>query len=88
VSGKAPEKGDFVHIDFDPQAGHEQVGARFGLVLSPRMFNEATGFAFVAPLTGQVKGYPPSRSGYLQASAVMASCWWTRPRAWTGRPEA
>jgi len=58
VSGKAPEKGDYVHIDFDPQAGHEQAGARFGLVLSPRVFNEATGFAFVAPLTGQVKGYP------------------------------
>ena len=47
-----------MHLDFNPQAGHEQAGERFGLVLSPRVFNEATGFAFVAPLTGQVKGYP------------------------------
>jgi mRNA interferase MazF len=58
VSSKAPEKGDFVHVDFDPQAGHEQAGERFGLVLSPRAFNTATGFAFVAPITGQIKGYP------------------------------
>lgn len=56
--GKTPDKGDFVHLDFNPQSGHEQAGERFGLVLSPRVFNEATGFAFVAPLTGQVKGYP------------------------------
>lgn len=54
----APDKGDFVHLNFNPQAGHEQAGNRFGLVLSPREFNEITGFAFVAPLTGQVKGFP------------------------------
>ncbi len=53
-----PERGDFVHLDFDPQAGHEQRGARFGLVLSPATFNRVTGFAFIAPVTSQVKGYP------------------------------
>lgn len=53
-----PERGDFVHLDFDPQAGHEQRGARFGLVVSPAAFNQVTGFAFIAPITGQVKGYP------------------------------
>ncbi len=58
MSGKTPDRGDYVHLDFDPQAGHEQAGARFGLVMSPRAFNEVTGFAFVAPLTSQVKGYP------------------------------
>lgn len=55
---KAPEKGDYVHIDFDPQAGHEQSGERFGLVLSPVDFNRITGFAWVAPITTGVKGYP------------------------------
>lgn len=54
----APERGDFVHVDFDPQAGHEQAGSRFALVLSPQAFNKATGFAFVAPITGRKKGYP------------------------------
>lgn len=54
----APDKGDYVHIDFDPQAGHEQAGSRFGLVLSPVDFNRITGFTWVAPITTQVKGYP------------------------------
>jgi mRNA interferase MazF len=53
-----PERGDFVHLDFDPQAGHEQRGARFGLVVSSAAFNRVTGFAFIAPVTSQVKGYP------------------------------
>ena len=53
-----PDRGDFVHLNFAPQAGHEQRGARFGLVLSPASFNQVTGFAFVAPVTGQAKGYP------------------------------
>jgi mRNA interferase MazF len=55
---KVPGKGDYVHIDFDPQAGHEQAGQRFGLVLSPVDFNRVTGFAWVAPITTHVKGYP------------------------------
>jgi mRNA interferase MazF len=54
----APDKGDYVHVDFDPQTGHEQAGSRFGLVLSPVDFNRVTGFAWVAPITSQVKGYP------------------------------
>ena len=58
MSGNAPAKGDFVHLDFDPQAGHEQAGSRFGLVLSPCEFNAVTGFAYVAPITSKVKGYP------------------------------
>lgn len=55
---KIPGKGDFVHIDFDPRAGHEQADSRFGLVVSPLEFNRITGFAWVAPVTKQVKGYP------------------------------
>ncbi len=55
---KVPEKGDYVHIDFDPQGGHEQAGSRFGLVLTPVDFNRITGFAWVAPITTKVKGYP------------------------------
>ncbi|MCL5406478.1 MAG: type II toxin-antitoxin system PemK/MazF family toxin [Deltaproteobacteria bacterium] len=55
---KVPEKGDYVHIDFDPQAGHEQAGSRFGLVLTSVDFNRVTGFAWVAPITTKVKGYP------------------------------
>ena len=46
-----PDRGDFVFLDFTPQAGTEQAGRRPALVLSPRDFNIATGLAAVCPLT-------------------------------------
>jgi len=54
----APERGDLVWIDFDPQAGHEQAGRRPALVLSPLAYNRRTGLALLCPATRQVKGYP------------------------------
>lgn len=54
----APERGDLVWIDFDPQAGHEQAGRRPALVLSPRAYHQVTPFAVVCPITTTVKGYP------------------------------
>ena len=58
MTTNAPEKGDIVLLDFNPQAGHEQAGNRPALVLSPQAFNQITGFALVCPVTNQVKGYP------------------------------
>ncbi len=55
---KAPERGDLVYLNFNPQLGHEQNGRRPGIILSPKNFNEATGFAIVCPITRQQKGYP------------------------------
>jgi len=54
----APDRGDLVYAHFNPQAGHEQAGHRPGIVLSPKAFNDATGFAVICPITNQVKGYP------------------------------
>lgn len=54
----APNVGDIVIVDFDPQAGHEQAGKRPALVLSPVKFNNVTGFAWLCPVTNQEKGYP------------------------------
>jgi len=54
----APDRGDLVWIEFEPQAGHEQAGRRPALVLSPWDFNERLGLMWVCPITGQVKGYP------------------------------
>ncbi len=51
-----PGRGDFIYLDFTPQAGTEQAGRRPALVLSPQSFNIATGLAFVCPLTSQIKG--------------------------------
>jgi len=53
----APDRGDLVYVNFNPQAGHEQAGNRPGLVLSPKAFNEATGFAAVCPITSTIRGW-------------------------------
>ncbi|MGD0898130.1 MAG: endoribonuclease MazF [Thermoguttaceae bacterium] len=53
-----PDRGDFVWLDFDPQAGHEQAGHRPAIVLSPKAYNERTGLALFCPITSQSKGYP------------------------------
>lgn len=52
-----PERGDLVYINFNPQAGHEQAGNRPGIVLSPKAFNEVTGFVSVCPITNTVRGW-------------------------------
>lgn len=49
---------DIVIVDFNPQAGHEQTGKRPALVMSPGKFNQATGFAWLCPITSKEKGYP------------------------------
>ncbi|MCH1626446.1 endoribonuclease MazF [Fredinandcohnia quinoae] len=53
-----PDRGDLVYLNFNPQAGHEQAGTRPAIVLSPKSFNEVTGFSIVCPITRQQKGYP------------------------------
>jgi len=51
-----PDRGHFIWLDFDPQAGTEQAGHRPALVLSPKNFNIATGLAVVCPITNTVTG--------------------------------
>jgi mRNA interferase MazF len=65
---KVPERGDIIILDFDPQAGHEQMKRRPALVLSPAGFNSTFGLAYVAPITSKPRGHafevplpPPSR---------------------------
>ncbi|THD42456.1 MAG: type II toxin-antitoxin system PemK/MazF family toxin [Bradyrhizobium sp.] len=50
-----PARGDLVWIDFEPNAGAEIDKRRPALVLSPQGFN-ASGFAFVAPVTSTERG--------------------------------
>jgi mRNA interferase MazF len=52
-----PERGDLVWIDFDPAAGHEQMGHRPALVLSPAIFNKKVLLTLVAPVTSRVRGH-------------------------------
>ncbi|HOQ76078.1 MAG TPA: type II toxin-antitoxin system PemK/MazF family toxin [Thermoclostridium sp.] len=53
-----PDRGAFIVLDFTPKAGHEQAGRRIAIVLSPKDFNDRTGFIVVCPITNQKKGYP------------------------------
>jgi mRNA interferase MazF len=53
-----PQKGDFITLSFDPQAGHEQKGRRPALVISNDLFNKHTGLAIVCPVTNTDRGFP------------------------------
>jgi mRNA interferase MazF len=53
-----PDAGDIVWLEFDPQAGHEQVGHRPAVVLSPASYNGRAGMILCCPTTTRIKGYP------------------------------
>ncbi|NQT96267.1 MAG: endoribonuclease MazF [Candidatus Marinimicrobia bacterium] len=53
-----PDRGDIVWLNFTPQSGHEQIGKRPALVLSPKQYNSKVGLAVFCPITSHEKGYP------------------------------
>ena len=54
----APDRGDIILLSFDPILGHEQAGFRPAVVLSPEIYNRASGLCLVCPITTSIKGYP------------------------------
>jgi mRNA interferase MazF len=84
VGGWAPEAGDIIWIDFDPQAGHEQAGHRPALVLSPVSYNRLTGLLLCTPMTTRSKGYrfevpiAGKRGGVALADQVKSLDWRAR----------
>ena len=70
-----PRKGDFVTLSYRPEAGHEQRGRRPALVVSNDLFNRATGFCLVCPVTRTDRAYPfhvPIPHGGKVAGVVLA----------------
>lgn len=73
-----PQKGDFVIVTLDPQAGHEQKGRRPALVISNTLFNKHTGLAIVCPITNTDRNFPfhvkvtdqSSITGYIMVEQV------------------
>ena len=58
---KAPRRGSIIKsFDFNlvRPRGHEQRVARPAVVISSKMYNELYGMCVIAPVTGQIKGYP------------------------------
>ena len=73
-----PEKGDFVILTFDPQAGRVQRGRRPALVVSNTLFNRHTGLAMVCPITNTFRDIPfhvpvpdaSSLTGYIMVEQI------------------
>jgi mRNA interferase MazF len=91
----APDQGDVVWLNHDPQAGHEQAGHRPALVLSPKAYNAATGLMLCCPITSQVKGYPfevpllgvRSVTGMVLADQMRSMDWQARGAKRAGRAD-
>jgi mRNA interferase MazF len=89
----APDAGDVVWLEHDPQAGHEQAGHRPALVLSPKAYNAATGLMLCCPVTTQVKGYPfeveligiKGMKGVVLSDQVRSMDWQARQATKAGR---
>ena len=45
------KRGDVYLVDLDPTAGHEQRGHRPVVIVSPEVFNRATGVPVILPIT-------------------------------------
>lgn len=58
VNEYVPERGEIVHLNFNPQTGSEQAGKRPAIVLSPKKYNQKTGLAIFCPITKISKDYP------------------------------
>jgi mRNA interferase MazF len=52
-----PKRGDVVWTNFNPAAGHEQMGKRLALVLSSFPFNRQIMLSMVAPITSRIRGH-------------------------------
>lgn len=45
-----PNRGDIIHLQFDPASGKEMKGPHFGLVLSGKLFNK-NGLVMICPIS-------------------------------------
>lgn len=46
-----PDRGDILHLQFDPASGREMKGNHFCLVVSPKAFNQRFKLALVCPIS-------------------------------------
>ncbi len=53
-----PRAKEFIWLNFNPQAGHEQRGRRPGLVVSKTAFNEKMGFVWICPVSSTSRKNP------------------------------
>jgi mRNA interferase MazF len=58
-----PRRGDFIHFNASPSAGHETAGPHYALVMSPLSYNRKTGMAIVLIATSKLKHASNPRYG-------------------------
>jgi mRNA interferase MazF len=58
VKDWAPDEGEIVWIQLDPQVGREQAGHRPAIVLTPADYNRRSGLMLGIPMTTRIKNYP------------------------------
>ncbi len=78
------ERGDIWLVSLDPTAGHEQQGTRPVLIISPALFNKATGTPVVLPITtggsfARRRGFAVSLQGTGTRTTGVIRC--DQPRA-------
>lgn len=84
-----PDRGDFVWLDFTPNAGTEQGGRRPALILSAKDYNIATGHVFAVPVTsvtGKLSAFDvpvPRGAGFKKESVILSNQ--IRDLDWTAR---
>jgi mRNA interferase MazF len=67
-----PKRGDLVHLNFSPSAGHELADRHYALVLSADRYNRKSRMAVVCGITSRVRGWPfevPLPAGLLPPKA-------------------
>lgn len=91
VRNMTPERGDILHLQFDPASGREMQGPHFCLVVSPKAFNQRFKLAWVCPISGGMAavardagflipliGYGLKTDGNVHAHQVKALDWEAR----------
>lgn len=59
-----PDRGDILHLQFDPASGREMKGEHYCMVVSPRAFNQAFSLAWACPISSGEASRPRSE-GFL-----------------------
>lgn len=53
-----PDQGDIIYLQFNPQAGDEQMGTKPAIVVSNKTYNQFTKLAIVCPIISGDKDFP------------------------------
>ena len=86
-----PQRGDILHLAFDPASGLEMKGDHFCLVVSPQTFNQRFKLAWACPISGglaavaresgfliSLSGCGTRTDGHVHAHQVKALDWAAR----------